>query len=52
VEQPTAFIIGGGPAGLTIADELLSRTDIHPCRADKSNLWDVNTKQDCENRKS
>jgi hypothetical protein len=45
VEQPTAVIIGAMPAGLTTVDEFLSRTDIHPSRADKSDLWEVNTEQ-------
>ena len=30
VEQPTAIIIAAGPAGLTAAHELLTRTDIRP----------------------
>src|ERR1700681_2339888 len=30
VSQKTAIIIGGGPAGLTAAYELLARSDIHP----------------------
>jgi hypothetical protein len=31
-----AIIIGGGPAGLTVALELLERTDIHPIVVEKS----------------
>ena len=30
VEKKTALIIGGGPAGLTAALELATRTDIRP----------------------
>src|SRR3954453_2480664 len=31
-----AIIIGGGPAGLTAAHELLTRTDVHPVVLEKS----------------
>lgn len=34
--KKTAIIIGGGPAGLTAAYELLKRTDIHPIVLEKS----------------
>src|SRR5277367_6677676 len=34
--KKTAIIIGAGPAGLTAAYELLTRTDIHPIVLEKS----------------
>lgn len=36
-KRKTAVIIGAGPAGLTAAYELLTRTDIHPIVLEKSN---------------
>lgn len=36
MEQKTAIIIGAGPAGLTAAYELLTRTDVHPIVLEKS----------------
>ena len=35
--QKTAIIIGAGPAGLTAAYELVTRTDIKPIVIEKSN---------------
>src|SRR5271155_1696834 len=36
--KKTAIIIGAGPAGLTAAYELLTRTDIHPIVLEKSSF--------------
>ncbi|MFA4872442.1 MAG: NAD(P)/FAD-dependent oxidoreductase [Patescibacteria group bacterium] len=37
-QKKTAIIIGAGPAGLTVAWELLTRTDITPIILEKSNM--------------
>ena len=39
MNQRTALIIGGGPAGLTAAFELLKRTDIKPIVLEKSEYF-------------
>ena len=36
MSKKTAIIIGAGPAGLTVAYELLTRTDIHPIIVERS----------------
>jgi len=39
VPQKKAIIIGGGPAGLTAAFELLKHTDIIPVVIEQSEYW-------------